>query len=172
LLDDGRLTDGHGRTVDFRNTVVIMTSNIASQLILGYRGQDYEKMKAECLDVLRRSFRPEFLNRVDEIVVFHPLAREQLRQIVEIQLARLRKRLEERKIELELTDKARDYLAEHGYDPSFGARPLKRLIQRELETALGRKLLAGEVRDNSRVSVDANARGLDFTSEAVATAAA
>jgi ATP-dependent Clp protease ATP-binding subunit ClpB len=172
LLDDGRLTDGHGRTVDFRNTVVIMTSNIASQLILGYRGQDYEKMKAECLDVLRQSFRPEFLNRVDEIVVFHPLAREQLRQIVEIQLARLRKRLEERKIELELTDKARDYLAEHGYDPSFGARPLKRLIQRELETALGRKLLAGEVRDNSRVRVDANARGLDFTSEAAATAAA
>jgi len=172
LLDDGRLTDGHGRTVDFRNTVVIMTSNIASQLILGYRGQDYEKMKSECLEVLRQSFRPEFLNRVDEIVVFHPLAREQLRQIVEIQLARLRKRLEERKIELELTDKARDYLAEHGYDPSFGARPLKRLIQRELETALGRKLLAGEVRDNSRVKIDANARGLDFKSEAAASAAA
>jgi ATP-dependent Clp protease ATP-binding subunit ClpB len=158
--------------VDFRNTVVIMTSNIASQLILGYRGEDYEKMKSECLEVLRRSFRPEFLNRVDEIVVFHPLAREQLRQIVEIQLARLRKRLEERKIELELTDKARDYLAEHGYDPSFGARPLKRLIQRELETALGRKLLSGEVRDNSRVKVDANARGLDFRSEAAAPAAA
>jgi len=172
LLDDGRLTDGHGRTVDFRNTVVIMTSNIASQLILGYRGQDYEKMKSECLEVLRQSFRPEFLNRVDEIVVFHPLAREQLRQIVEIQLARLRKRLEERKIELELTDKARDYLAEHGYDPSFGARPLKRLIQRELETALGRKLLAGEVRDNSRVKVDADARGLDFKSEVAAPAAA
>ncbi|MBV8140324.1 MAG: AAA family ATPase, partial [Deltaproteobacteria bacterium] len=172
LLDDGRLTDGHGRTVDFRNTVVIMTSNIASQLILGYRGQDYEKMKSECLEVLRQSFRPEFLNRVDEIVVFHPLAREQLRQIVEIQLVRLRKRLEERKIELELTDKARDYLAEHGYDPSFGARPLKRLIQRELETTLGRKLLAGEVRDNSRVKVDANARGLDFKSEAAAPAAA
>jgi ATP-dependent Clp protease ATP-binding subunit ClpB len=172
LLDDGRLTDGHGRTVDFRNTVVIMTSNIASQLILGYRGEDYEKMKDECLEVLRRSFRPEFLNRVDETVVFHPLAREQLRQIVEIQLARLRKRLEERKIELELTDKARDYLAEHGYDPSFGARPLKRLIQRELETALGRKLLVGEVRDNSRVKVDANARGLDFKSEAAAPAAA
>jgi ATP-dependent Clp protease ATP-binding subunit ClpB len=129
-------------------------------------------MKSECLEVLRQSFRPEFLNRVDEIVVFHPLAREQLRQIVEIQLARLRKRLEERKIELELTDKARDYLAEHGYDPSFGARPLKRLIQRELETALGRKLLAGEVRDNSRVKVDANARGLDFKSEAAAPAAA
>ncbi len=172
LLDDGRLTDGHGRTVDFRNTVVIMTSNIASQIILGYRGQDYEKMKSECLDVLRRSFRPEFLNRVDEIVVFHPLAREQLRQIVDIQLIRLRKRLEERKIELELTDKARDYLAEHGYDPSFGARPLKRLIQRELETALGRKLLTGEIRDNSHVRVDAGPRGLEFERNAAATAAA
>jgi len=172
LLDDGRLTDGHGRTVDFRNSVVIMTSNIASQLILGYRGQDYEKMKSECLSVLRQSFRPEFLNRVDEIVVFHPLAREQLREIVDIQLTRLRKRLEERKIELDLTDQARDYLAEHGYDPSFGARPLKRLIQRELETALGRKLLSGEVRDNSRVKVDANSRGLEFKSEAAATAAA
>ena len=172
LLDDGRLTDGHGRTVDFRNAVVIMTSNIASQLILSHRGEDYEKMKAECLDVMRQSFRPEFLNRVDEIVVFHPLNREQLRQIVEVQLARLRKRLEERKIELELTDKARDYLAEHGYDPSFGARPLKRLIQRELETALGRKLLSGEIRDNSRVRVDATARGLEFMSSPNASAAA
>jgi ATP-dependent Clp protease ATP-binding subunit ClpB len=172
LLDDGRLTDGHGRTVDFRNTVVIMTSNIASQLILDYRGQDYERMKAECLDVLRRSFRPEFLNRVDEIVVFHPLAREQLRQIVEIQLSRLRHRLDERKIRIELTDKARDYLAEHGYDPSFGARPLKRLIQRELETALGRKLLAGEIRDNSQVKVDANARGLEFESRPAPSSAA
>src|SRR5208282_5744080 len=123
-------------------------------------------------DVMRQSFRPEFLNRVDEIVVFHPLNREQLRQIVEVQLARLRKRLEERKIELELTDKARDYLAEHGYDPSFGARPLKRLIQRELETALGRKLLSGEIRDNSRVRVDATARGLEFMSSPNASAAA
>jgi ATP-dependent Clp protease ATP-binding subunit ClpB len=171
LLDDGRLTDGHGRTVDFRNSVVIMTSNIASQLILGFKGQDYEKMKEQCLEVLRQSFRPEFLNRVDEIVVFHPLARDQLRQIVEIQLGRLRQRLEERKIELELTDKALDYLADRGYDPSYGARPLKRLIQRELETALGRKLLSGEVRDNSRIKVDAGPRGLEFKSRALATAA-
>jgi len=171
LLDDGRLTDGHGRTVDFRNAVVIMTSNIASDLILSFKGQDYERMKSQCLDVLRRSFRPEFLNRVDEIVVFHPLIKEQLRQIVSVQLERLRKRLEERKIELELTDKALDYLAEHGYDPSFGARPLKRLIQRELETALGRRLLAGEIRDGSRVKVDAGARGLEFTSRTLASAA-
>ena len=165
LLDDGRLTDGHGRTVDFRNCVVIMTSNIASQLILGFKGQDYDKMKAECLDVLRQSFRPEFLNRVDEIVVFHPLARAELRQIVEVQLGRLRKRLEDRKITLELSDKALDYLAEHGYDPSYGARPLKRLIQSELETALARKILGGEVRDGAKVKIDASGRGLAFTSK-------
>ena len=172
LLDDGRLTDGHGRTVDFRNTVVIMTSNIAGQLILSFKGQDYEKMKEQCLDVLRQSFRPEFLNRVDEIVVFHPLAREQLRKIVDVQLARLRKRLEERKIELDLTDAARDYLADKGYDPVYGARPLKRMIQRELETALGRKLLLGEIRDGSRVTVEANSRGLEFRSAPGASQAA
>jgi len=162
LLDDGRLTDGQGRTVDFKNTAVIMTSNIASDLILGYRGKDYDKMKEEALEVLRRSFRPEFLNRVDEIVVFHPLAREELRQIVSIQIRGLRRRLEERKIELELTDKATDYFAERGYDPSYGARPLKRLVQHELETALARKILAGEVRDGARVIVDAGPRGLSF----------
>ncbi|HLK86361.1 MAG TPA: ATP-dependent chaperone ClpB [Candidatus Binataceae bacterium] len=173
LLDDGRLTDGQGRTVDFKNTVVIMTSNIASDLILGYRGKDYDKMKAEALEVLRRNFRPEFLNRVDEIVVFHPLAREELRQIVSIQIRGLRRRLEERKIELELTDKATDYFAERGYDPSYGARPLKRLVQHELETALARKILAGEVRDGARVTVDAGPRGLSFeVKEPAAKAAA
>jgi ATP-dependent Clp protease ATP-binding subunit ClpB len=171
LLDDGRLTDGHGRTVDFRNTVVIMTSNIASQMILEFKGRDYDRMKQQALDAMRRSFRPEFLNRVDEIVVFHPLDKEQLRKIVDIQIERLHKRLEERKIKLVLTDKARDYLAERGYDPSFGARPLRRLIQREIETALSRKLLAGEVRDNSRVTVDAGPRGLEFTSRSLAEAA-
>jgi len=149
---------------------VIMTSNIASQIILGFKGQDYEKMKEQALDVLRQSFRPEFLNRVDEVVVFHPLTRDELRQIVDVQLIRLRQRLEERKIELELTEKARDYLAERGYDPSYGARPLKRLIQRELETSLGRKLLSGEIRDNSRVIVDAGARGLEFSSKPLANA--
>ncbi len=171
LLDDGRLTDGHGRTVDFRNTIVIMTSNIASQLILSFRGQDYERMKSQALESLREHFRPEFLNRIDEIVVFHPLAKEQLRQIVDIQLHRLRERLAERKIELELTDKARDYFAERGYDPVYGARPLRRMIQRELETALGRKLLAGEVRDGSKVVVDAGPAGLKFNSEQLASAA-
>ncbi|MGH8013764.1 MAG: ATP-dependent chaperone ClpB [Candidatus Binataceae bacterium] len=172
LLDDGRLTDGHGRTVDFKNTVVIMTSNIASQIILSFRGQNYDQMKEQCLDALREQFRPEFLNRVDEIVVFHTLSKEQLRTIVDIQLERLRKRLEERKIELELTDKARDYFAEHGYDPVYGARPLRRMIQRELETALGRKLLLGEVRDNSHVIVNANAQGLTISTRADKSAAA
>ena len=163
LLDDGRLTDGHGRTVDFKNCIVIMTSNIASQVILSYKGENYERMKEQALDILRQSFRPEFLNRVDEIVVFHPLTKEQLRQIVEIQLVRLRKRLEERKIELELTEQARDYFAEHGYDPVYGARPLRRIIQRELETALGRKLLTGEIRDGSHVVVNAGPRGLELS---------
>ncbi len=173
LLDDGRLTDGQGRTVDFKNAVVIMTSNIASDLILAYRGKDYDRMKEEALDVLRKSFRPEFLNRVDEIVVFHPLTRDELRQIVSIQIRGLQRRLEERKIELVLTDKATDYFAERGYDPSYGARPLKRLVQHDLETALARKILAGEVRDGSRVVVDAGPRGLSFeVKEPTAKAAA
>ena len=172
LLDDGRLTDGHGRTVDFKNTVIIMTSNIASGLILSFKGQNYEKMKEECLAVLRQSFRHEFLNRVDEIVVFHPLSKVQLRAIVDIQLERLRKRLAERKIEIELTDKARDYFAEKGYDPVYGARPLRRMIQRELETTLGRKLIAGEVRDGSRVVIDAGPQGLEISAGEPQNAAA
>jgi ATP-dependent Clp protease ATP-binding subunit ClpB len=172
LLDDGRLTDGHGRTVDFKNTVVIMTSNIASQQILSFKGRDYERMKEQALDILRQSFRPEFLNRIDEIVVFHPLTREQLRQIVDIQLVRLRRRLDERKIEIELTDRARDYLAEHGYDPVYGARPLRRMIQRELETALGRRILTGEIRDGAHVVVDAGPQGLEFTTRESQSAAA
>ena len=126
ILDDGRLTDGHGRTVDFKNTVVIMTSNIGSQFILNYsgRGDDsgYDAMKREVLDVLRREFRPEFLNRVDDIVVFHGLTRDDLREIVEIQLGHLRERLDERHIGLELTRKAKDHFADTGYDPAYGAR--------------------------------------------------
>ena len=149
ILDDGRLTDGHGRTVDFKNTVVIMTSNVGSHLILGYRGGDdpeaYERMKSEVLEALRREFRPEFLNRVDEIVVFHSLRREHLKKIVEIQIRHLHKRLTERHITLELTDRAKGYFAENGYDPTYGARPLKRLLQKDIETILGRKILARSV---------------------------
>jgi ATP-dependent Clp protease ATP-binding subunit ClpB len=171
ILDDGRLTDGHGRTVDFKNTVVIMTSNVGSHLILAYRGGDdpesFEEMKKEVLGVLRQQFRPEFLNRVDEIVVFHSLSRAQLKQIVEIQLERLRARLAERHIVLELTDEAREYLAAVGYDPQYGARPLKRAIQKELETPLGKLLLKGEVSDGQKVLVDREgARGaLKFSVE-------
>src|SRR5262249_25529972 len=129
LLDDGRLTDGQGRTVDFKNTIVIMTSNIGSPRILEYRGafsgRSYEAMKEAVLDELRRHFRPEFLNRVDEVVVFHGLSEEHLKRIVDIQLGRLRQRLEERHITLELTDAAKQHVVRVGYDPAYGARPLK-----------------------------------------------
>jgi len=163
ILDDGRLTDGHGRTVDFKNTVVIMTSNIGSQVILAYRGggdpDSYERMKKEVLDALRQHFRPEFLNRVDETVVFHSLSREHLKEIVDIQLERLRARLAERHISLDLSERAREYLASTGYDPSYGARPLKRALQREIETPLGRLLLKGEASDGKRIVADRDDAG-------------
>jgi ATP-dependent Clp protease ATP-binding subunit ClpB len=166
ILDDGRLTDGHGRTVDFKNTAVIMTSNVGSHLILNYRGGDdrvaFEGMKSEVLEAMRERFRPEFLNRVDEIVVFHSLSREDLKQIVEIQLGRLRSRLAEHHIALELTENARELLAASGYDPSYGARPLKRAIQREIETPLGRLMLKGEVAGGQTVVVDADSRDGDL----------
>jgi ATP-dependent Clp protease ATP-binding subunit ClpB len=158
ILDDGRLTDGHGRTVDFKNTIVIMTSNIGSHRILEYRGafdgEAYERMKQAVLEEMRQHFRPEFLNRVDEIIVFHALSEEHLKQIVEIQLGYLRKRLAERHIEIELTEAARTHLVRIGYDPTYGARPLKRAIQKEIETSLARLILKGEVRDGQKVSVD------------------
>ena len=163
ILDDGRLTDGQGRTIDFKNTIVIMTSNIGSPRILEYRGafdgDGYGRMKEAVLDELRHHFRPEFLNRVDEIIVFHALSEEHLKQIVEIQLHGLRKRLADRHIELELTDRARGHLVRSGYDPNYGARPLKRAIQREIETPMARKILGGEVRDGHRVVVDLDSTG-------------
>ncbi|MCH6544534.1 MAG: ATP-dependent chaperone ClpB [Deltaproteobacteria bacterium] len=175
ILDDGRLTDGHGRTVDFKNTVVIMTSNVGSHHILSYRGGDdpesYAGMKREVLEALRQEFRPEFLNRVDETVVFHSLTRDNLKKIVEIQLGRLRARLTERYVTLELTEKAKDHFAENGYDPTYGARPLKRLIQKEIETALGRKILADEVAERSRVVVDYGPQGLTLDVSPLAEAA-
>jgi ATP-dependent Clp protease ATP-binding subunit ClpB len=168
LLDDGRLTDGQGRTVDFKNTIVIMTSNLGSHRILEYRGafegDEYSHMKDAVLEELRRGFRPEFLNRVDEIIVFHALDTEHLKQIVEIQLAGLRARLAERRIEIELTDAAKTHLVVVGYDPTYGARPLKRAIQREVETPLARKILSGEVRDGHGILVDAAGGVLKFES--------
>jgi ATP-dependent Clp protease ATP-binding subunit ClpB len=158
VLDDGRLTDGQGRTVDFKNTIVIMTSNIGSQRILQYRGafegELYERMKQAVFEELRRHFRPEFLNRVDEIIVFHSLTEADLTRIVDIQVRRLQDRLQDRKITLQLTPAAKKFLVEVGYDPSFGARPLKRAIQREIETPLARLLLIGEIRDGDTVTVD------------------
>jgi len=153
VLDDGRLTDGQGRTVDFKNTIVIMTSNAQRE-------------------ELPRLFRPEFLNRVDEIIVFHRLTQEELKKIVEIQLDSLRARLRDRRIELELSDGARNYLVSVGYDPAFGARPLKRAIQREIETPIARMLVAGEVRDGGKVRVTERDHGLKFEVESVVHAEA
>ncbi len=172
LLDDGRLTDGQGRTVDFKNTIVIMTSNIGSHRILEYRGAfagtNYERMKEAVLEEMRRHFRPEFLNRVDEMIVFHSLTEDHLKQIVDIQLGLLRQRLAERHIELELTDSAKTHLVRSGYDQNYGARPLKRALQKEIETTLGRLILQGQVRDGQTVVVDYDsARGqLTFTPQA------
>jgi ATP-dependent Clp protease ATP-binding subunit ClpB len=176
ILDDGRLTDGQGRTVDFKNTIVIMTSNIGSQRILEYRGAfagaGYERMKDAVLEEMRHHFRPEFLNRVDEIIVFHALSEEHLKQIVEIQLGHLRARLADRHINLQLTDAARSNLVHTGYDPHYGARPLKRAIQKKIETPLGRLLLKGTVREGQTVVVDAETENgdLTFTPEAVGVA--
>jgi ATP-dependent Clp protease ATP-binding subunit ClpB len=157
ILDEGHLTDGQGRRVDFKNTILIMTSNIGSTRILDYSGAagaEYAVMRATVLDELRRHFRPEFLNRVDEIVVFQALSETQLESIVDLQLVRLRARLTDRRIELDVSDAARRHLVKVGYDPVYGARPLKRAVQRELETPLGRKILGGEIRDGQSVLVD------------------
>ncbi len=157
ILDDGRLTDGQGRTIDFKNTILVMTSNIGSHRILDYHGEggaDYAVMRATVLDELRRHFRPEFLNRVDEIVVFTALSEAQLEKIVEIQLDRLRRRLADRRITLEVSVGARRHLVKVGYDPVYGARPLKRAVQKELETPLGRRILGGEIKDGQSVLVD------------------
>ncbi|HKY03602.1 MAG TPA: ATP-dependent chaperone ClpB [Blastocatellia bacterium] len=175
ILDDGRLTDGQGRVVNFKNTIITMTSNIGSHLILEYsgklEGQQYENMKEGVLDALRHHFRPEFLNRVDEIIVFHALTEEDLKQIVDIQLERLRSRLAERRITLELTDEAKAHLARAGYDPVYGARPLKRAIQREIETPLSRLILRGEVKDNSVVRAGVENDAITFSAQPLAAEA-
>jgi ATP-dependent Clp protease ATP-binding subunit ClpB len=153
LLDDGRLTDGQGRTVDFRNAIVIMTSNLGSGVF-----QDgsltAEKQRDEILADVRGYFRPEFVNRIDEIVVFEPLTRDHIRRIVDLQVELLGERLAQRNLSLELTDGARDLLANEGYDPAFGARPLKRLLQRELQDPLAMRLLSGEIHDGDHVVAD------------------
>ncbi len=162
LLDDGRLTDGQGRTVDFRNTVVIMTSNLGNELWMQAYGKGEAVSRDEVTRILQAHFRPEFLNRIDEIVVFHPLSRMDIAQIVDIQLARVSKLLGERGYTLEVNESAREYLAEVGYDPDFGARPLKRAIQRELQDPLAMKVLAGEFQEGDLIQVERGEQGLSF----------
>ncbi len=163
VLDDGRLTDGQGRTVDFRNTVIIMTSNLGSHVIQELAGEaNYSKMKNAVMEIVQQHFRPEFINRVDDIVVFHPLAKDQLRSIVDIQLRYLRKRLADRDIELMLDDAARDRLAEAGFDPVYGARPLKRAIQQQVENPLAQRILKGEFGPGAKVKVTAEGGALVF----------
>jgi ATP-dependent Clp protease ATP-binding subunit ClpB len=173
VLDDGRLTDGQGRTVDFKNTVIVMTSNLGSDLIqeASRRGDDAEKLKDKLMDVLRHTFRPEFLNRIDETVIFKSLGREQLEAIVEIQLRDLRKRLAERKLKLEVTKEAGALLAERGYDPVFGARPLKRQIQRLIENPLAVEVLAGHFAEGDTVVVDSDGDTLSFRRQVAAEVA-
>jgi ATP-dependent Clp protease ATP-binding subunit ClpB len=163
VLDDGRLTDGQGRTVDFRNTVIIMTSNLGSEIIQEYAGEkNYQKMKSAVMEVVQKSFRPEFINRIDDIVVFHPVGTQQIRAIVDIQLIYLRKRLAERNMDLTLDDAARDLLGEAGFDPVYGARPLKRAIQQQVENPLAERILKGEFGPGDRVRVGARDGKLTF----------
>jgi ATP-dependent Clp protease ATP-binding subunit ClpB len=172
VLDDGRLTDGHGRTVDFRNTVVVMTSNLGSQRIQELAGaENYAQMKADIMEIVGQQFRPEFINRIDDVVVFHPLEAEHIRKIVDIQLRYLHRRLAERDIGLVLDDEARDRLADAGYDPVYGARPLKRAIQQQLENPLAQRILSGEFAPGDTIRVTAAADGLNFVKDEAAAAA-
>ncbi|MGI0484680.1 ATP-dependent chaperone ClpB [Pantanalinema rosaneae CENA516] len=164
ILDDGRVTDAQGHTVDFKNSVIIMTSNIGSQFILDVAGDDsrYDEMRSRVMEAMRTSFRPEFLNRIDEIIIFHGLQKSELRKIVQLQVQRLSKRLADRKMALKLSDAAIDFLADVGYDPVFGARPLKRAIQRELETAIAKSILRGDFHENDTIFVDVENERLAF----------
>jgi ATP-dependent Clp protease ATP-binding subunit ClpB len=168
LLDDGRLTDGQGRTVDFKNTLVIMTSNLGSQWILELGEEDRAEMERRVMEAVRGHFRPEFLNRLDEVVVFHALSREHIRSIVELSVKGLRRMLVDRELELKITDQALDLLAEEGYDPHFGARPLKRTLQRRVQNPLAMKLLAGEFKAGETVVVDVERGELAFRAKAKA----
>ncbi|HTF91462.1 MAG TPA: ATP-dependent chaperone ClpB, partial [Verrucomicrobiae bacterium] len=163
ILEDGRMTDGQGRTVDFKNTVIIMTSNLGSQYILELAGKDRKEMELRVNAALRDAFKPEFLNRVDETIIFNNLGREEIKSIVEIQLKRLRRNLAQRKMGLEITDQAKALIAEKGYDPVYGARPLKRTIQRLIQDPLAVKILAGEFKEGDRVRIDSDGDQLNFT---------
>ena len=166
VLDDGRLTDGQGRTVDFRNTVVVMTSNLGSNVIQEMAGEEnYQSMKNAVMEIVGQHFRPEFINRVDDVVVFHPLQKAQIRAITDIQLTHLHKRLAERDLSLELSDAALDHIAEAGFDPVYGARPLKRVIQHEVENQLAQDILAGKFSAGQVIKIDVQDEQLVFNSE-------
>ncbi|MDP2688966.1 MAG: AAA family ATPase, partial [Deltaproteobacteria bacterium] len=162
ILDDGRLTDGHGRTVDFRNTVIIMTSNVGSQYITELSEAEYDEIRSRVMETLRGTFKPEFLNRIDDIIIFHPLTREHMESIVDIQVERLKKLLSDKNITVTLTDAAREHLAEAGYDPVYGARSLKRLLQREVQDELATRFLEGGFAEDSEVVIDYRDGKLSF----------
>jgi len=171
VLDDGRLTDGQGHTVDFRNTLIVMTSNLGSEILVSQpEGQDSSAVRDQVMAVVRASFRPEFLNRVDEIILFHRLQRNEMGRIVDIQIGRLDKLLEDRKIVIELDAQARDWIADKGYDPAYGARPLKRVVQKSLQDPLAEMILSGRVKDGDRIDVSATKFGLTFNGKVAAAA--
>jgi ATP-dependent Clp protease ATP-binding subunit ClpB len=171
VLDDGRLTDGQGHTVDFRNTLLVMTSNLGAEFLVNQpEGEDSDAVRDQVMAVVRSAFRPEFLNRVDEIILFHRLRRSEMGTIVDIQMRRLAKLLEDRKIKVVLEPSAREWLADKGYDPAYGARPLKRVIQKSLQDPLAELILSGRVKDGDTVTVSAGRQGLTFNGEVAAAA--
>ena len=173
VLDDGRLTDGQGRTVDFRNTLIVMTSNIGAELLVNQpEGQDTDVVRDQVMAIVRSSFRPEFLNRIDEIILFHRLQKSEMSRIVDIQMTRLSKLLEDRKITIKLEPAARDWLADKGWDPAYGARPLKRVIQKFVQDPLAEMILSGRIKDGEKVVVGAGKQGLKFNGEVAAAVAA
>jgi ATP-dependent Clp protease ATP-binding subunit ClpB len=173
VLDDGRLTDGQGHTVDFRNTLIAMTSNLGAEYLVNQpEGQDTDAVRDEVMAVVRASFRPEFLNRIDEIMLFHRLKRADMTRIVDIQMRQLAKLLEERKIIVVLEPAAREWLADKGWDPAYGARPLKRVIQKSLQDPLAELILSGKIKDGDRVTIGVESQGLVFNGEAPPTAVA
>jgi ATP-dependent Clp protease ATP-binding subunit ClpB len=172
VLDDGRLTDGQGRTVDFRNTLIIMTSNLGSEYLVNQpEGEDSDVVREQVMNVVRSHFRPEFLNRVDEIILFHRLKRDQMTRIVDIQMKRLAKLLADRKLEVDLDDKAKEWLGTKGYDPAYGARPLKRVIQKYVQDPLAELILQGKIREGDKIKITADSNGLVINGQAVKQAA-
>ncbi len=171
VLDDGRLTDGQGHTVDFRNTLIVMTSNLGSEYLANQpEGQDTDAVRDQVMAVVRANFRPEFLNRIDEIILFHRLKRSEMTKIVDIQMARLARLLEDRKISIVLEPSAREWLAEKGYDPAYGARPLKRVIQKSIQDPLAELILSGQIKDGEKVVISAGKQGLTFNGKLAAAA--